>query len=71
METISILAKTSQRKNFLEFDEERGLYIVSVKSPPENNKANMEIIKLVSKRFGKQARIISGKTSKKKLIGLF
>lgn len=70
MEAINVIAKTNQRKSSVEFDSERNCYIVSVKSPPEDNKANLEIIKLLSKHFGKQARIISGKTSKRKLVTL-
>jgi len=67
---ISIVAKTKQRKSFIEFDKDRKVYFVGVKSSPENNKANIEILKLISKKFGKNARIISGRKSKKKLIGL-
>lgn len=70
MQAINIIAKTNQKKNILEFDKEKNCYIAYVKAPPEDNKANIEIIKLVSKQFGKQARIISGKTSKRKLITL-
>lgn len=70
MEVITVITKTNQKKSSLEFDEKRNAYIAYVKAPPENNKANIEILKLVSKSLGKQVRIISGRTSKKKLIGL-
>ena len=44
--------------------------IVAVKSPPEKNKANLEIIKFLSKHFKIKVRIIKGLKSKNKLIDL-
>ena len=44
--------------------------IIKVKSPPENNKANIEIVKLLSKKYkvsSKDIKII-GKTSRNKTI---
>ena len=38
------------------------------KSPPEDNKANMEIIKELERLTSQQVRIIRGLTSKKKRI---
>ena len=70
MTIIKVMAKTNQRNNSIEFDKEKDSYIVCVKAPPKNNKANLEIIKTLSKHFGKKARIITGATSKKKLISL-
>jgi len=43
---------------------------VYLKSPPEENKANLEIVKEFEKLFGKPVRIISGIKSKKKKIEL-
>lgn len=39
-----------------------------LKSPPENNKANIELIKGLSKALGCPIRIISGQTSRKKRL---
>ena len=41
---------------------------VAVKAPAEKNKANIEIIKFFSKLTKKQVKIISGKTSKRKVL---
>ncbi|MCX6749246.1 MAG: DUF167 domain-containing protein [Candidatus Pacearchaeota archaeon] len=43
-------------------------YAVYLKSVPEDNKANIELIKMLKKHFGKDARIKSGFTSRKKLV---
>jgi len=43
-------------------------YLANIKSPPEKNKANIELIKLIKKEFGKQAKIIKGLSSKNKVV---
>lgn len=40
----------------------------ALKSPPENNKANIELIKELSKALGCPVRIIGGQTSKRKRL---
>jgi uncharacterized protein (TIGR00251 family) len=47
------------------FENELEVYL---KSPRENNKANIELIKILEKYFGKQVKIKSGKTSKRKVV---
>jgi uncharacterized protein (TIGR00251 family) len=48
---------------------ENGNYVVHLKSLPENNKANLELIKLLKKYFrGKEVKIKSGFTSRNKII---
>ena len=39
-----------------------------IKAPPEDNKANVEVVKFFSKIVGKKVKIVSGMTSKKKVI---
>lgn len=69
METIKAIVKTNAGKSeILGYDEERKAYRVTVKAPPEKGKANLAVIKLFSKHFKKTARIISGFTSKEKLL---
>lgn len=41
---------------------------MEVKALPEKGKANLEIIKFFSKEYKKDVRIVSGKTSKVKLV---
>jgi uncharacterized protein (TIGR00251 family) len=43
-------------------------YVVSLKSPPEDNKANIELVKLLHDYFKSKVRIKSGLTSRNKII---
>jgi uncharacterized protein len=66
---ITIVANPNSQKNeILGYDEAKKAYRVNIKAPPENNKANIEIIKFFTKLSKKKVRIISGKTSKKKIL---
>lgn len=68
-ETLTIIVKPNSAKNeIVEYDESRKAYKVNIKAPPENNKANIEVIKFFSKISKKQVKIISGQTSKKKVL---
>lgn len=66
---INVVVKPKSGKS--EIIKEDNVYKVSLKSVPEAGKANLELLKLLRKHFKKQARIVSGKTSKKKVIELF
>ena len=55
----------SKKQEIVKDDKE---YVVYVKSAPENNKANLELIKLLKKYFGREIEIKSGFTSRKKRI---
>jgi uncharacterized protein (TIGR00251 family) len=57
------------KPNSPEFSVEFGeKVVIFVKSQPENNKANIEIIKGLSKILGVEVRIIRGLKSKNKVI---
>lgn len=43
-------------------------YVVYLKSHPENNKANIELIKLLKKHFDRPVKIKSGLFSKEKIV---
>lgn len=51
-----------------EIQERNGKYFAFLKSLPEDGKANLELIKLAKKYFGKPVQIVIGKTSKNKII---
>ncbi len=69
--TMPVIVKPNSKKTLLKgYDEERKAYLLDVAAPPENNKANQEIVKYISKVTGRKAKIKSGLTSKKKLIVL-
>ncbi len=45
-----------------------GVLRVSLRSEPERNKANIELIKELSKALGRDVRIVSGLSSKRKRL---
>jgi len=69
--TLNIIVKAkSSRSEIKGYDENRKALRVDIKAPAENNQANIEIVKFFSKLTGKKVRIISGLTSKKKILKL-
>lgn len=65
---FKIIVKTNARENkILPFDSEKNAWRVEITEPPEKNKANIAIIKFLSKQFNKKIRITSGFTSKEKI----
>ena len=48
--------------------EEGNPVVVKVREPPEGGRANLALVKLLSKHFNARARIISGFSSKRKLV---
>ncbi len=63
---IEIKVKPQSGKSEIILKDEK--FIAFLKSPPENNKANLELLKLAKKYFKKDARIVLGKTSKTKVL---
>ncbi len=67
---LHIKVKPNSSKQSIEkLDEEN--YIIHLKSVPENEKANTELINLLSKKFGaphKNIKIKLGRTSNKKIV---
>ena len=52
------------------FSEEgfEGLYFVKLKSSAEEGKANLELVKLLGKYFGREVKITSGFRSRNKIV---
>ncbi|MEM2856239.1 MAG: DUF167 family protein [Candidatus Nitrosocaldaceae archaeon] len=48
--------------------EEDGVIIVKVRAKAEKNKANMAVVKLLEKYYGKRVRIVYGMKSKDKMV---
>ncbi len=46
-------------------------YVIQLKAKPDKGKANTELIKILKKHFGMNAKIVSGAKSKRKIIELF
>lgn len=47
------------------------IWIVELKSRAEDNKANNELVKLVSKELKQKAKIVHGFKSKEKIVEIF
>ncbi|OGZ27699.1 MAG: hypothetical protein A2365_03585 [Candidatus Nealsonbacteria bacterium RIFOXYB1_FULL_40_15] len=66
---ISVKARAGSKKESIE--EKEGFYIVSVKAMPEKGLANEAILKALRRHFKSEARIISGFSSKKKIVEIY
>ena len=66
---FKVIVKPNSRKNeILGYDEEKQAYIISIKEKAEDNKANIGLIRFLSKILGRKARIKSGLKSRVKII---
>lgn len=66
---LAINVKTNSPKTEITgFDDSKKALKVNVHAQPEKNKANTEIIKFFSRLTKKKVNIISGLTSKKKVL---
>ena len=65
--SISVIVKPNSSKNEIQYEENKKCLKVFIKAPPENNKANIELIKFFSK-LGKKVKIIKGLKSKNKTL---
>ena len=66
---IKLKVKTKQKETKIISQTEQEI-ILAVKSPPQDNKANLEIIKFLSKHFKQKIKIIKGLKSKNKIIDI-
>lgn len=64
-----VVVKTNSGKNdFKGYDKNKGAYKVNVKTLPTGGKANLEVVKFLSKFLGKKVKIVSGFRNKLKLV---
>jgi uncharacterized protein (TIGR00251 family) len=67
--TIKVILKPNSPKNrIFKFDSEKNAYRIEIKAPAQENKANLELIKFLSKSLKKNIKIIQGFKSREKLI---
>ena len=64
---IKLKVKPNSRKTEI-LKEENNEILLAVRSPAENNKANMEIIKFFSREFKTRVKIVKGLKSRNKII---
>jgi uncharacterized protein (TIGR00251 family) len=55
----------SKKQEIVKIEEDK--YKIYLKNKAEDNKANIELLKLLRKEFNKQFKITRGKTSKEKI----
>ncbi len=58
----------SKKSEILNYDEETNTFLIAVKAPPEDGKANAELERYLSKLLKQPVRIKSGHTSKTKTL---
>jgi hypothetical protein len=66
---LNIRVKPNCRKTaVMGWDEEHKALRVDVDAPPEDNKANIEVLKFFSRLSKKKVRIVTGLKSKEKVL---
>jgi len=65
---IKVVVRPNSKENQIKYDEKENIYHVSVMHPADKNKANKELIKLLSKHFKRKVLIRTGLKSKIKYI---
>ena len=65
-----IVKPNSSRTEILEYNKDKQAVVIAVKAPADKNKANLELIKFLSKQLKRKVRIKSGLTSKEKVISV-
>ena len=65
-----IVKPNSKVTEYLGWDGDKLVHRIALKAPADKGKANIELCKFLSKQFKRKAVIISGKTSKEKLVRL-
>jgi uncharacterized protein (TIGR00251 family) len=63
------ISVTTGAKRFA-ISQKDGRVRVALCNPPENNKANLELIKELSALLGRPIRIVSGQTSRRKKLSI-
>jgi len=67
--TFKVIIKPNSQKNkIIGYYSKKKAYKVDIKEKAEDNKANKELIRYLSKLFGKRAKIKSGFKSREKII---
>lgn len=65
---LKIKVKANAKENKIE--DKGDFYLISVKEKAVDNKANLAVMKLISKKFKKKVKIIKGLKSKDKVLEL-
>ena len=63
--------KVKPNSNISDIEDKTSFLLINLKNAPENNKANIELIKLLGKKFNvshEKIKILKGKTSRNKIV---
>ena len=68
-ESIKVIVKPNAKKTeFVRFDDVKDVYIINLKAPAEDNKANVELLRFVKKISKRDVRILRGMKSREKVL---
>ena len=67
MKIINVTVKPNSPKTKILSESESEIKL-AVAAPPEGGKANLEAIKFLAKKFGKNVEIVRGFSSRKKIV---
>ncbi len=70
MTKIKLTVKPNSPKNEI-INIKDNEYKINIKAPPQEGKANRELIKFLKKYFNKSVRIITGLKSREKIVELY
>ena len=66
---FKVIVKPNSKENrIIDFNKENNIYRINIKAKAEDNKANFELIKFLSKSLKKKVRIVSGFKSREKVV---
>jgi len=63
-----VVRPNSSKNEILGYDAAKGAYRVNIKAKAEDNKANIEVIKFLSRLLRKRVRIVKGLKNREKVI---
>ncbi len=66
---FTVKVKPNSSKN--EIVEKGEIWKVNIKAPPEDNKANIELIKFLKKELKQEVKIVRGLKSREKVVEIF
>ncbi len=68
-DVFRVIVKPSAKKSeVLGYDGQKKAYRIAIAAQAQDNKANLELVKFLSRELGKKVRITSGHTAKMKMI---
>ena len=66
-----ILKPSAKEDKIVGYDKDKDALLVKVKAKPQDNKANLSLIRLIKRKFKKRAMIIKGLKSKEKILEIY